>query len=255
MSPNSETAIAQIAQPTFTNLDTYLRSHTALKGEGHTHTRIGDKNSGIFGGSYNISNDEWKDFMKGYCKTILRGDLEYLTEKQLEDNGAILLDFDFRYDSEIEQRQHTKQHVIDGIMLYADKILELVKVNDGAKIEVFAMEKNDPNRTENKPTKDGIHIIFGLAMHKGLQILLRDRVLPEIKNLWDDLPIINDWDSVVDEGVVKGISNWQMYGSRKPANQAYQVKYHFEICHNEGSWEYKELTMSSFSLEKNILKL
>lgn len=255
MPPHNEIANAQPTLKTFTNLDAYLRSHTAVKGEGYTHTRIGDKNSGIFGGSYNINNDEWKDFMKGYCKTIVNGDLEYLTEKQLEENGPILLDFDFRFPAEIVSRQHSKNHIIDVVMLYADKILELVDIPINQKIEVFAMEKKDVNVLENK-TKDGIHIIFGLAMHKGLQILLRDKVLPDIKNLWDDLPLINDWDSVVDEGVVKGISNWQVYGSRKPANQAYQVKYHFEISTNDyDAWDIKELSMDTFSIEKNILKL
>lgn len=255
MSPNSETAIAQIAQPTFTNLDIYLRSHTAVKGEGHTHTRIGDKEQNIFGGCYNISNDEWKDFMLNYCKTIVSGKKEYLTEKQLEDNGAILLDFDFRYAPDTPFRQHTKDHIIDVIMLYANKILELINIPNNQKIEVFAMEKKDVNMMQDK-TKDGIHIIFGLSMHKGLQILLRDRVLPEIQNLWDDLPITNNWDSVVDEGVVKGISNWQMYGSRKPGHQAYQVKYHFEISTNDyDAWDLKELPMDKFSIEKNILKL
>ena len=256
MPPNNENATVKPTLKTFINLDTYLRSHTAVKGEGHTHTRIGDKNNGIFGGSYNINDDEWKDFMKSYYyNTFINGKKEYLTEKQLEENGPILLDFDFRFPAEIVSRQHSKNHIIDVVMLYADKILELVDIPINQKIEVFAMEKKDVNVLENK-TKDGIHIIFGLAMHKSLQILLRDKVLPDIKNLWDDLPLINDWDSVVDEGVVKGISNWQVYGSRKPANQAYQMKYHFEISTNDyDAWDIKELSMDTFSVENNILKL
>jgi hypothetical protein len=45
-------------------LDNYLRTHNAVKGEGFTHTRIGDKNLSIFGGSYKINDSEWKSFME-----------------------------------------------------------------------------------------------------------------------------------------------------------------------------------------------
>jgi hypothetical protein len=250
----TETAITQSVSTSF-NIDGYLRYHTAVKGEGYTHTRIGNKDFSIYGGTYYINPNEWKDFMLNYCEMITKNKKEYLTEKQLEDNGPILLDFDFRYPAEIVTRQHSKNHIIDVVMLYADKILELVDIPINQKIEVFAMEKKDVNCLNDK-TKDGIHIIFGLAMNKGLQILLRDKVLPEIKNLWDDLPITNSWDDVIDEGVVKGQSNWQLYGSRKPGNQAYKVKYHFEISTNDyDGWDFKELPMDTFSIKNNILKL
>ena len=36
------------------NLDKYLKEHNAIKGQGYTHTRIGDSNLSIYGGSYNI---------------------------------------------------------------------------------------------------------------------------------------------------------------------------------------------------------
>ena len=196
------------------NLDNYLRTHNAVKGEGHTHTRIGDKNSGIFGGSYNINPSEWKDFMQLYYQhVIVKGNLEYLTEKQLEDNGPIMIDIDLRYSSDIATKQHTKDHIVDALMLYADKIAQLVDINEGSAIEAFIMEKKDVNMLENK-TKDGLHIIIGIQMHKALQVILRQRVLPELKNVWDDLPVINEWSDILDEGVTKGICNWQLYASR-----------------------------------------
>ncbi len=33
---------------------------------------------------------------------------------------------DFRYDTSITTRQHSEDHVLDAIMIYAEKILELV---------------------------------------------------------------------------------------------------------------------------------
>ena len=158
------------------SMDSYLQTHKAVKGEGFTHTRIGgDKNSGIFAGSYKINDSEWKDFMEMYYQQVfVKGQPEHLTEKQLIENGPVLIDIDLRYETEITTKQHTKDHVIDAVMLYAEKIKQLVDITEGSRIEVFVMEKNDVNTLENK-TKDGIHIIFGIQMHKALQVLLRKK--------------------------------------------------------------------------------
>lgn len=237
------------------NFEDYLKSHTAPKGGEHTHTRIGDKELSIYGGSYQVSSEEWSNFMKKYYQHVfLNGKMEYLTEKQLIEDGPILVDIDLRYDTSIQKRQHTKDHIVDGIMVYAEALNKLVEVNEGSSIDVFVMEKKDVN-IQDKQTKDGIHILMGLKMHKGLQVLLRERVMNEIKNMWSDLPITNEWSDVFDEGITKGFVNWQMYGSRKPGNQAYMLKYHFKLDYNDESWNITEHPLSSFSIEKNIEKL
>ena len=236
-------------------LDNYLRTHNAVKGEGFTHTRIGDKNLGIFGGSYKIQDSEWKTFMELYYQHVfVNGQHEYLTEKQLTENGPVLIDIDLRYDTAITSKQHSKDHIIDAVMLYAEQMKHLIDITEGAKIDVYVMEKPDVNQLENK-TKDGIHIIIGVQMHKALQVLLRKKVLPELKNIWDDLPITNDWEDVLDEGVTKGFVNWQIYGSRKPAHQAYLIKYHFELVYTKNDIEIAENPLNKFSTEKNIYKL
>jgi P4 family phage/plasmid primase-like protien len=238
-----------------TSLENYLRIHNAAKGEGFTHTRIGDKNLSIFGGSYKINDSEWKSFMDLYYQHVFAGgNVEYLTEKQLIENGPIMIDIDLRYDKAITSKQHTKDHIIDAVMLYAEKIKQLLDITDGARIEVFVMEKNDVNTLENK-TKDGIHIIIAVQMHKALQVLLRKKVLSELRNIWDDLPITNEWEDVLDEGVTKGFVNWQIYGSRKPAHQAYMIKYHFELVYTKNDIDIEENPLNKFSTEKNIYKL
>ena len=226
------------------NFDKFLKEHNAVKGEGFTHTRIGDPNLSIYGGSYNINETEWKSFMQLYYQHVfVNGNKEYLTEKQLVENGPIMIDIDMRYDPSIESRQHTKDHIIDAVMLYAEKIVNLLDVNDGTKIPVYVMEKKNVNKLDNK-TKDGIHMIIGIQMHKALQVMLRDRVLPEIKNIWDDLPITNAWDDVLDEGVTKGFVNWQLYGSCKPANQTYHITSHFELEYHNKSWDITECQLA-----------
>lgn len=239
------------------SIDEFLRNHNAVKGENYTHTRIGDKEQNLFGGSYNIPNELWKDFMKNYYQHVfINGKKEYLTEKQLIEDGPIMIDMDFRYDRTVTTRQHTEEHILDAVMIYAEKILELVKVKDNASINVYIMEKKDVNCLEDK-TKDGIHMIIGIKMHKGLQALLRQKVLPDLKDIWDGLPITNAWEDVLDEGITKGFVNWQLYGSRKPGHQAYMIKYHYVLDFeaDPGEWSVTKQNIASFSTEKNLEKL
>ena len=104
----------------FKDLNEFLAKHNANseKREGvHiplTHTRIGDKALGIYGGSYIIPKEIEPTFWQLYYTAVFTNKrLEFLTERQLETGSAILLDFDFRYNHDIQQRQHNKDHIID----------------------------------------------------------------------------------------------------------------------------------------------
>ena len=76
-------------------MNAYLASRQSQdKGE-CTHTRIGSKEHGVFGGSYHIEDDE--SFFQVYYKHVfVDGNKEYLTERQRE-CGPIGIDVDFRY--------------------------------------------------------------------------------------------------------------------------------------------------------------
>ena len=236
-------------------LDEFLKSKKAGKGTAFTHTRIGDTEKKIYGGSYIINKAEEEQFLNIYHEHVfVNGNKEFLTEKQLIEDGPILIDIDLRYDVKISNRQHTDDHIIDLVMLYAEKCKELVKISENVSIEVFVMQKKDINKLDTK-TKDGIHIIFGLSMHKGLQVMLRHKVLDEISEMWDDLPITNTWEDVIDEGVAKGFVNWQLYGSRKPGNQAYLINKHYTLTHVNDNWDIIENDINNFDTKKNIYKL
>jgi P4 family phage/plasmid primase-like protien len=239
------------------SFDEYMKVHTAQKGSAFTHTRIPDKTLNIFGGLYNIASNEWNDFIKRYYTHVfVNGNMEYLTEKQLIENGPILIDIDLRYDKSITQKQHTEEHIRDMVMLYAEKISELVQIKDNSNVDVFVMEKNNVNILEDK-TKDGIHVIICIKMHKALQVLLRNKVIDELRQIWDDLPVTNTWDNILDEGVTKGFVNWQLYGSRKPAHLAYLIKYHYVLNYSVQNygWSIQLKDLSSFSTEHNMEKL
>ena len=234
-------------------LNNYLQSHVCKEGQSPTHTRIGSTTEKIFGGSYFIPDNELNTFWSQYYKHIFENhNVDYLTEKQLGEEGPILVDMDMRYDTEITERQHTKEHIVDGVMCYAEQIAKLIEVQE-TPISVYVMEKSCVN-IQDTVTKDGIHMIIGLKMDRILQLLLREAVLPELKEIWEDLPLENTWEQVLDEGISKGTTNWQLYGSRKPGHKAYLLKYHFvlQYCSISEEWSIEEKDINSFNLKQNF---
>ena len=109
-----------------------------------TNTRIGDKNLGIYGGSYSIEYNE--EFWDSYYKHVfVNRNKEYLTETQIIENSPILIDIDLRYDKSIKERQHTKEHITDLLYLYTEKLNEIYKINDNFKFDIYVMEKDKVN--------------------------------------------------------------------------------------------------------------
>jgi len=232
--------------------DEYMKSLRAEKGSIMTHTKIGNKELNIFGGIYNIPNlSEFWD--KYYQYVFVEKNKEYLTEKQLIDDGPLLIDIDLRYETSIKSRQHNKEHLIDLIALYANKLNLLYNIPNGSKINVYVYEKPDVNSMEDK-TKDGIHIVFCIKMHKSHQCVLRKMVISEIKGIWDNIPITNNYEDVFDEGITKGFVNWQIYGSRKPQHKAYSLTYLFEITYDseEEIWNFRDCNISKINIQEHL---
>ena len=84
-------------------------------------------------------------------------------------------------------------------------------------------------------------------------MVFNSRNTENIKDIWE-LPIINSWDSVFDEGISKGTTNWQMYGSRKPGNQAYELTQYYIISYDgaDGEFMREEHAPSSIDLSKDL---
>lgn len=227
------------------NYDTLLRSFKTNESE-HTHTRIGDKTIQIFGGKYNIDHDIEK-FNKQYYKHVfVKGNKEYLTEKQLHDGDEqILIDLDFRYNIEIEERQHTEETLEDLVQLYMEEIDKLAKLKVDEKIPIFISEKPHVNK-QLEVTKDGIHMVIGIKMPHSIQMLLRENVMKRIDTVLGDLPLQNSYEEVFDRGISKGTTNWQVFGSRKPGNESYALVKYWDVSFDED----RELDIEVHDLEK-----
>ena len=241
-------------------LTEFLKNHQVKKESNEiiTNTRIGDKNS-IYGGSYHINEIDYTSFLELYFRDIvLSGKKEYITEKQLLDDGPILIDIDLRYNETIKTRQHNKEHIIQLIHLYFDELQDIFQFERGVKISVYVLEKPSINHVESKKiTKDGIHLIFGLKVDRTCQKILRDRIIKKIGNNWKDLPLINSWEDVFDEGITKGTVNWQLYGSRKPENEAYEITSVYEVSKNSSLaiLTYDEIEIKTINTIENMMLL
>ena len=238
--------------------DEYLASNKSEKGGIITHTKIGSKETGIYAGSYNITNmsEFWTNY---YSHVFEKKNKEYLTEKQLLEDGPLLVDIDLRYDSQVTTRQHNKNHIIDLIVLYANKLNLIYSIPNKSSVNVYILEKPDVNICEDK-VKDGIHIIFTIKMDKSHQCVLRKMVIEEIGNIWDNINNTNSYEDVFDEGVTKGFVNWQVYGSRKPEHKAYSLTYFYELTYIkadeeleiEETWDFKEIAISKINIQDHL---
>jgi P4 family phage/plasmid primase-like protien len=237
----------------------FMKHHVSKPGEAYTHTRIGDKTQNVHGGVYTIPPAILPVFWKKYYSHVFEsGKLEHLTEKQNSEKGVIVVDFDFRYETSITKRQHSKEHVLDMIQSYIQTLETLVTIPNDAQIPIYIFEKSDVNPMDDV-TKDGIHMIIGAYVDRPIQRMLRARMLKELPQIWTDLPVTNSWNDVLDEGISRGHTNWQLYGSRKPGHKAYMLKYHFIMMHDpddeEGAWMCQEEKTSKFNVKENFAKL
>tara|TARA_B100001175_G_scaffold228146_2_gene194806 strand:- start:10909 stop:13818 length:2910 start_codon:yes stop_codon:yes gene_type:complete len=224
------------------NFDNTLKSYKRKGNVSITHTRIPSKNKKIYGGSYHVPTDELDNFHNKYYKAVISGKRpEYLTETQLVNGGAILEDFDFRYSTDIDYRVHTEEHIDDIIELYMEKLLEIYNMTPGSSFPIFIFQKDDVNVKENV-TKDGIHMIIGIKSDKFARQILRNKILDNIGLIFEELNLQNSYEEVLDEGISKGSTKWQMYGSKKPDNEPYKLTHHYQININteddeEGPYE------------------
>ena len=223
------------------DLDTFLYNKKSNKNDEITHTKIGYKKTPIiYGGSFTIEEKDMNKFYKLYHKKVfIDKKHEFMTEKQLKEGGPILVDIDLRYDKDIMSRQHTDGHISDIVDLYLEKIAQILKLSNQTRFSIFVMEKENVNTENPNYTKDGIHIVFCIHMDHTQQLILRDKVLTDIPNILEDLPLTNDYESVFDDGITKGHTNWQLFGSRKPMNEQYKLKKYIEVEWESEEWSFE----------------
>lgn len=247
------------------SLTDFLRQHqvkeTGLK---QTHTRIPKFNKKtsapeIYGGSYHISDSEQETFMNLYYNEILSTKKkEYLTEKQLERDGPLCIDIDFKHSYDIDERQYNQEHIEDFIDEVGKCLKTMYCFDNETSFKILILEKDSVNRIVEKDiTKDGIHIIIWIKSTLLIQQILRQKLLKLIPSIWSDIPLLNSWEDVIDNAVSSGSNNWQLIGSRKPDHAQYIIKYVYEMQYDENDMEFRRqpVKISKTFKKDNLLKL
>jgi P4 family phage/plasmid primase-like protien len=212
------------------------KNDQATAGLSFTHTRIGSQPHGVTGGLFYIPSEKLPEFWAKYSKhVVMNRRHEYLTEKQLTVAGPLLVDLDFRYDASIDTRQHKKEDVENIVELYMEELSKILNIGEGLKkeISVFVFEKPNVNTDDEKYTKDGIHLIIGVHADRAVHHMLRNNVLKKIPDILKHLPLKNSWDDILDDNISRMVNpvGWQLYGSRKPGNEAYALKYQYNFVY------------------------
>jgi P4 family phage/plasmid primase-like protien len=243
----------------YKNYQDFIRQHYVDKDDKTTpitNTRIGNP-----GGKYHISNLEYTEFLDLYYRDVVsKGLPEFLTEKQLDRGGPIVVDIDLRYTYETTEKQYKKTHIDDIVQIYLEQLKHIFIFDNRVHFPIYVLEKSSVNRIEDKNiTKDGIHIIFGIQADRITQMFLRDRVLEEMpkSELWSAVPTTNEWKDVFDEGISKGHTNWQMYGSQKPNHETYKLTHYYEIEYDadDGEMICTDLNVKKFDMDRDFKKL
>lgn len=226
----------------------FLNTHRTKDKEEITHTRIGNPELGVYGGSYTIEEKDSDRFWKYYHKHVfVNNKQEFLTEKQMK-VGPIAIDLDFRFSPEVSDRQHGNELILDIAELYVEELKNLITIEED--FPIFTFEKDYVNTNNSDVTKDGIHIIMGINIERTIQLMLRDRVLKRISDILEHLPLTNSYEDVIDISIARGSTNWQVFGSRKPGYDAYKIKNIYSYNVEDDSFDSEEFEDDYLSLLK-----
>lgn len=185
---------------------------------------------GCDAGKYRVVPEDYHAFMKLFHDHVYR---QRKPSHLLERHGKytpLLIDLDFRYSVDTQDRIYDKQHIQQFLSSYAASLFHFFHYD--YPLRFFVMLK--PELLEEKGVvKDGIHILCGdITLSYEIVKTLRAYSLDKgvLKSFADRL---NSDDDCFDFSVLQK-NNWFMYGASKPEREAYIVDYCY-IAHPDGS--------------------
>ena len=203
----------------------FLDDHFVEKEQTYTHTSMFRPR-----GSFFINKNDLDIFYNLYEDAISKNIELHLTERH-EDISPIIIDIDFRYELEVNDRKHNEDHVKKIVDLYINEIISLFEIEkEDNRLVAFIFERDELYKWNNTCTKDGIHIMFPLIVsYPPEQYYIRENILKKIDTIISDLNPLNLTPDIVDRAVISN-NNWLLYGSNKdkPKNNPYKLKYIFD---------------------------
>jgi hypothetical protein len=143
-------------------------------------------------------------------------------------------------------RVYTIDNIYNIVNNYFKIINQYLDVPEEANV-AYVMEKPKPVEYRNK-LKDGLHIIFPhIIVNNNVHHFIRRKILDVAADIFKDLPLCNDYDSIVDKAIID-VNCWQMYGSKKPDCDTYRVSSIYKYNKNRNKVIFLEETLR-FSLK------
>lgn len=218
------------------NLDLFLEQHVIPPKDDTkelTHTELTKTRKR----KYHIPHEKYDIFMKLYLKDVLKKERpHHLIERQLtfkqEQPGMILYDIDIQSPGDCNTRQYDKRHIEDVISITLKWLSKIFEMDEDTNFVITVLEKPTPRVITKSNgitiTKDGIHIMFSIAVEQIYHAFIRSKIIEEIeaKDLWKEMNIINPdgWEDVFDTSISYGRNGWLPPMSRKPDDQhSYEI--------------------------------
>ena len=217
------------------DLRQFINKHKVEKGKPYTNTSIGSPKVSLY-----IPEESYEKFINLYSLALTSGVALHFTEKPTIPS-PLRVDLDFRFtipddksgiysshnsnsslnDKKVYDRVYTSDNIFRIVDAYFKIISSFLDVKEKDTI-AYVMEKPNPVEFRNK-LKDGIHIVFPhIIVENNTQHFIRRKILDMSPEIFKELPICNDFDSIVDKAIIDA-NCWQMYGSRKPDCDVYRV--------------------------------
>ena len=216
-----------------------------------THTSIGEPK-----GAWSICDKYLEYFYNNYAENCFKlNNSFHFTEKHIQ-HSPILIDMDLRYNMENPTRLFSVDFIKDIVKLYIKIIKDSYQTIEDYMLESYILLKDNPICDKDK-YKDGIHIVFPYLVtkpeyQKWFRHSLITNYKSDLKEIFSNIHYTNSFADIFDDKVIFD-TNWQLYGSKKPDNIPYILKFilnsECEIITNEYS------DISKYEVNKNLVHL
>jgi P4 family phage/plasmid primase-like protien len=225
----------------FPNIEELL-NHCVLKKDSKeqvTHTQYSQFRTRTF----HVPNELYSHFIQLYHNNIIKSkNTHNLIERQnIHKNGGpgpLLVDIDLQFNSDITERLYSDSHIEQIIEWHLEELSNLFEMDEDNHFQVVVQEKPAP-RVITKPngssvTKDGIHIMFCVAVDPIYHTYIRDKILNKISD-WT-LPVTNTWDDVIDKAIATGANGWLCpYSKKKDDSTHYNITKAYNVYYDTDS--------------------
>ena len=186
-------------------------------------TKESHRSYGLFQGKFALDKSQRKLFNAAYIKAISKGVNDLSILEVQKEYAPIIVDIDLEMPSENYKsgRLYDNEMILNIIGKYVESINTYLDVSKD-NFKICLLEKEKPTLKDGN-CKDGFHLMFpNLCVQTQMRHLIRYKVVKMCEEEGLFKHFLNGPDKIIDKAVVSS-NAWFLYGSRKPAGNAYSL--------------------------------